>query len=780
MGNKGATGNVACDHYHVWEQDVALMQELGLKHYRFSISWPRVVPTGKIADGVNEAGLAFYDGLIDALIAAGITPYVTLYHWDLPQGLLNVDESLYGWYGTNEKGHPSGQMTEHFVDYADLCFSRFGDRVKTWITFNEAWTFLKLGGSIHAPGMLEFSDSLLHPFIGGHNVLLAHASATKLYRKQYQASQGGKIGMTNNCDFREPGSNEQGDIAASQRLLLWMLGWLSDPIWLGDYPAPMRVLLGDKLPVFTPEERALVVNSSDFFGLNHYGTGWGHRQEGAGWDNSFAFDTNEGLPRAQSTWLFSAAWGFRKLLNWVDKRYGSPDIYVTEGGWSLEAEDARSGKRDLERTMYFANYTSEMLKAIQEDGVQVKGYFAWSLMDNFEWGMGYKERFGVVFNDFKFGLDLNTATNHDEQPTAGSQIRTPKDTSCWFKQGLWKSNSLIDPVAFSKTGGCDSWVRPMVTGTEFGVNVGGWLHLEEWFFSLGLYDKVAEDRNIAQGVVFPPHFPDGFGQTWASEGDLIDKLIAAYGEEAAIDAVLAHRAEYITEAEIKLMATTAVVTSVRLPLGWWAFVEEAEGITRADGRPSIVTDPVYSDRKFVTVTHDYLIGILEMFARNGLTVLLDLHAFPGGSSDGSYNGIWPYDPVFFLQDSLKAQGLDIVRRFCDFYNALPAYLKVTVSSVSIMNEPAHMLPAQTYSMFGWLAQACDVYRTSVVDVATDVTAPLLFVSLINTAPSIQEIVQFFIDTFTESELAEWAVMDIHHYFAWNSFASTCYDTSVPG
>ena len=149
-------------------------------------------------------------------------------------------------------------------------------------------------------------------------------------------------------------------------------------------------------------------------------------------------------PQAESIWLFGAGWGLRKLLNWVNLRYGNPDIFVTEGGWSLPADSAAEAQHVLDRTGYYANYTSEILNSIVEDGVNVKGYFAWSLMDNFEWERGYVERFGVIFNDFAFGTDENTAANQTHQPTAGSQVRTPKDSACWLSQ-LWQTNSLLDP-----------------------------------------------------------------------------------------------------------------------------------------------------------------------------------------------------------------------------------------------------------------------------------------------------------------------------------------------
>ena len=207
----------------------------------------------------------------------------------------------------------------------------------------------------------------------------------------------------------------------------------------------MKELIGDRLPSFTAQESEDLKGSADFFGLNHYGTAWVTNSDDPEFTECYGSTDEEGFVQAQSAWLYGSGWGLRKLLNWVHNRYDGPDIFVTEGGWSMAADTAEEAQHDLDRTYYYANYTSEMLKAIQEDGVQVKGYFAWSLMDNFEWEMGYKERFGVIFNDFDFGLDNNTAVNQGNQPTAGSQKRTLKDTACWFRNGLWTSNVILQP-----------------------------------------------------------------------------------------------------------------------------------------------------------------------------------------------------------------------------------------------------------------------------------------------------------------------------------------------
>lgn len=465
MYAKGATGNVANDHYHMWKSDVQFMKRLGLKYYRFSISWPRLVPMGNASTpgAVNQKGVSFYNALIDELIANDIQPVVTLYHWDLPQALMqppyNTPRKM-GWYAS-KGGTPAGEdsIVPLFAAYADLCFRLFGDRVKTWVTFNEAWTFTWLGsGAGKAPGIPEFSETPKWPLVAGHNVLLAHAAAVRLYRDAYQSGRsgashtGGRIGITNNMDWREPRTTSPADVAAAQRALEFQLGWYADPIFGndGDYPPSMRAILGDALPKFTPEQRKLLRGSSDFFGLNHYGTAWAFDSEEAGFCQCYCSTTEAAgpdgpaFPRAESVWLYAAGWGLRKIINWVSKRYNKPDIIVTESGWSLAANTTAQGIDDPQRTYYFANYTSQLQRAISEDGCRVTGYFAWSLMDNFEWERGFTERFGVSYNDFKFGQDPDSPPGWAQKPTAGAQVRTQKGSNKYL-QAVWKANELIDP-----------------------------------------------------------------------------------------------------------------------------------------------------------------------------------------------------------------------------------------------------------------------------------------------------------------------------------------------
>lgn len=448
MFDKGATGSVADDQYHKFKSDVAMMKKMGLPYYRFSIAWPRLVPTGQISDGINQAGIDYYNNLIDELIKNGIKPAVTLYHWGLPQSLLDPTKNKSGWYSADATGKPTYEIVPDFLDFADLCFRSFGDRVKYWITFNEAWTFTYLGsGNGKAPGIPAYNNISKWPYIAGHNVLMAHIRTVKLYRTKF-AHFTGQIGMTNNVDWREPKTHDPKDCGASERQVLFWLGWFSDPLYFGDYPDAMKRIVGAHLPRFNKTEKELFKKyKPDFFGLNHYGTAWVTNSDDAGFMMAYGDTSEDGFPKAQSDWLYGSGWGFRKLLNWVHNRYHPEGgIIVTENGWSIKAVNEKEGVVDTPRMYFYANYTSEMLKAIKEDGVDVRGYFAWSLMDNYEWERGYTERFGLIYNDYGFGFDPNSPTHQDEQPTT-KQKRYLKDSACWLMD-VWASNELSDPADF--------------------------------------------------------------------------------------------------------------------------------------------------------------------------------------------------------------------------------------------------------------------------------------------------------------------------------------------
>lgn len=412
--SNGDSGLVACDHYHRFEEDIQLMAQMGVKAYRFSISWSRILPNGT-RDSINQAGVDFYNSLIDCCLKHGIEPWATLYHWDLPQ---HLEEAEGGWL--------SDSISDRFADYTQVCFSAFGDRVKRWITINEAWVvaILGYGQGVFAPG----HNSTSEPYIAGHNLLLAHAKAVKVYRTQFQAEQGGLIGITNNCDWREPLSDSAQDRAAAQRALEFFLGWFADPIYLGDYPECMKVGVGDRLPLITDEQRNLIQGSSDFFGLNHYTTMYAAEANGDAREQSVygngGLNEDQGLDLSvDDSWQTTdmqwavVPWGCRKLLHWIADRYDNPDIYITENGCAYDDELVGGEVNDTRRVDFYESYLEECANAI-DGGVNLKGYFAWSFMDNFEWASGYDKRFGIHHVDFETGE------------------RTPKQSAKWFRQLL--------------------------------------------------------------------------------------------------------------------------------------------------------------------------------------------------------------------------------------------------------------------------------------------------------------------------------------------------------
>ncbi len=402
---------VACDHYHRLEEDVQLLVDLGVSAYRFSFSWPRLLPNGRI-DHINEQGIKFYNRLIDLLIENNIMPWATLYHWDLPLAL-QLEED--GWVGA--------KMPELFEDYAGFCFQHFADRIKNWITINEAWVvaILGYGQGVFAPGRISNSE----PYLAGHNLLLAHARAVALYRESYAPKYGGKIGITNNCDWREPATDSPADIAAAQRSLEFFLAWFADPVYKGDYPDSMRSALGERLPVFTPEEQALLKGSSDFFGLNHYTTMYASEASdeiiqgpvygngGISEDQNVKLSLDPEWPLTDMQWAI-VPWGCRKLLKWISERYDYPDIYITENGCAFPDEIEDQEVHDPQRVAFFKAYLDECSEAIAE-GVKLRGYFIWSLLDNFEWASGYSKRFGIHYVDFE------------------SLQRRPKSSAQWYK-----------------------------------------------------------------------------------------------------------------------------------------------------------------------------------------------------------------------------------------------------------------------------------------------------------------------------------------------------------
>ncbi|CAL1710086.1 unnamed protein product [Somion occarium] len=402
----GRDGDVATDSYNRWQEDLDLLVSYGVKSYRFSLAWSRIIPLGGRDDPISEEGIKFYSDFIDALLAKGITPFVTLYHWDLPQTL---HDRYLGWLNKTE-------IVQDYVRYARVCFERFGDRVKHWLTMNEPWciSILGYGRGVFAPGRSSDrlrspeGDSSTEPWIAGHSVILSHAYAVRAYREEFKQKQGGEIGVTLNGDWAMPYDDSPANIEAAQHALDVAIGWFADPIYLGSYPAYMKEMLGDRLPSFTEEEWSVVKGSSDFYGMNTYTTNLckaGGEDEFQG-NVEYTFTRPDGTQlgtQAHCAWLQDYPEGFRDLLNYLYKRYRKP-IYVTENGFAVKDEDKKpveEALHDDDRVQYYRGVTDSLIKAVNEDGVDVRAYFAWSLLDNFEWADGYVTRFGVTYVDYK-------------------------------------------------------------------------------------------------------------------------------------------------------------------------------------------------------------------------------------------------------------------------------------------------------------------------------------------------------------------------------------------
>lgn len=423
----GDNGDIADDHYHRFAEDIEMMKKMGLKSYRFSIAWSRILPSGR--GEINTKGIDHYNAVIDALVEADITPFVTLFHWDTP---LALETEVGGWLNPD--------MEEYFKAYANVCFKSFGDRVQHWLTFNEPISVAR-GGYMYgtnAPGRCSDrtkcteGNSSTEPYIVSHNMLNAHAAAVELYRSNYQSKQAGVIGITLNSDFAYPLTTDSvEDQKACQRNLEFQTAWYADPVYFGDYPASMKELVGDRLPSFTDEQKQRLKGSQDFYGLNHYTSKYVSNMENppsqtdsTGWDQDqhtvvSATDLNGDLigPQAASEWLNVVPKGIEDLLYWLNDRYHPSAIYITENGVDVpgEAEMTKNDAlNDQFRIDYYSSYLDHALAA-RKNGVPLVGYFAWSLMDNFEWADGYDYRFGLVHVEFDGELE-----------------RTPKNSAEWY------------------------------------------------------------------------------------------------------------------------------------------------------------------------------------------------------------------------------------------------------------------------------------------------------------------------------------------------------------
>ncbi|NUR25558.1 MAG: beta-glucosidase [Catenulispora sp.] len=406
----GDTGDVACDHYHRMPEDVALIKTLGVDTYRFSVAWPRVQPSG--SGPANERGLAFYDRLVDELLGAGIDPWLTLYHWDLPQEL----EDAGGW--------PNRDTAYRFADYAELVYAKLGDRVEHWTTLNEAWCSAWLGyvKGVHAPGRKDFADGVR----AVHHLLLGHGLAAG--RLRAAASAAGRtvdLAITHILGNAIPASDDPVDVEAARRGDALNFRMYMDPIFKGAYPEDLVAdlsAIGVEIPV-QDGDLAAISEPLDTIGVNYYRsertTGYaedGSTREADGRPVTRNIDFGD-RPRTHIDWEVMPD-DFADLLTRVGREYPGCPIVITENGAAYDdAPDADGFVEDADRTAYLESHLNAVVEA-RRRGADVRGYFAWSLMDNFEWAYGYDKRFGIVRVDY------------------ATQIRTPKRSALWLRDTI--------------------------------------------------------------------------------------------------------------------------------------------------------------------------------------------------------------------------------------------------------------------------------------------------------------------------------------------------------
>jgi beta-glucosidase len=376
----GDTGDVACDHYQRYASDVALMRELGMQAYRFSVSWSRVLPRGKNA--VNQPGLDFYDRLVDALLENGIEPMVTLFHWDLPAAL----DDLGGWLNPD--------IAMWFADYAAVMYRKLDDRVKRWATLNEPWVVTD-GGYLHgalAPGHRNRFEAP----IASHHLLRAHGAAVQAYRAEGKH----QVGVVVNIEPKYPASDDPADQAATVRADAYMNRQYLDPIFLGRYPDEMTEIFGEAWPAWPDEDHALIRQPIDFVGVNYY-TRSVTRDDERSWPVRAASVKQKQATYTETTWEVFPQ-GLTDALVWVKQRYGNPPIYITENGAAFfDPPVAEGGRiRDPLRIDYLRKHLVALHEAMQQ-GVDVRGYMVWSLLDNLEWSLGFSKRFGIIHVDFE-------------------------------------------------------------------------------------------------------------------------------------------------------------------------------------------------------------------------------------------------------------------------------------------------------------------------------------------------------------------------------------------
>ena len=404
----GATGDVACDHYRRYLDDVALMRRLGTNAYRFSVSWSRVMPQGR--GTVNAAGLDFYERLVDALLAGGIEPMVTLYHWDLPAAL----DDRGGWLNP--------EVAQWFADYASVLFRKLDGRVKLWATLNEPWVITD-GGYLYgalAPGHRNRFEA---PIVS-HHLLRSHAEAVKAYRAEGRH----RVGIVVNLEPKYPASDEPADRAAARRADAYMNRQYLDPVFLGRYPEELAEIFGEAWPRWPAEEVAQLRQPVDFLGVNYY-TRSVTRFDPDAWLLQAAPVRQDRATYTETGWeVFAPA--LTDTLVWVKERYGNPPTYVTENGAAFFDPPTLDGDRlaDPLRVDYLRTHI-RAVHAARARGVDVRGYFVWSLLDNFEWSLGYSKRFGIVHVDF------------------ATQKRTPKDSAHFYAEVIASRGRVLDAAS---------------------------------------------------------------------------------------------------------------------------------------------------------------------------------------------------------------------------------------------------------------------------------------------------------------------------------------------
>ena len=405
----GDHGDIACDHYRRYKDDVALMKQLGMQAYRFSLNWARLLPDG--TGRVNRRGMDFYSSLIDELLANDIQPMATLFHWDLPAAL----DDRGGWLNR--------ESAEWFAEYAEVAFKAFDGRVKKWVTVNEPWVVSNEGylrGNI-APG----HRNLFEAPIASHNLMRAHGAAVKAYRDTGRH----KIGLSVNIEPKYPASDRPEDIAATARETAYMNAQYLDPAVLGSYPPELREIFGDAWTDWPAEDFELTRQAVDFIGVNYY-TRAVIRHDDTKWPLKAAPVRQAGATYTEMGWEVFPQ-GLTDTLTWVKARYGDVAIYITENGAAFPDPPSVSGGRvhDPLRMAYFQSH----LKAVQAamaQGVDVRGYFAWSLMDNLEWSLGFAKRFGIVHVDFE------------------TLARTPKDSALYYSRIIESRGEILDEPLF--------------------------------------------------------------------------------------------------------------------------------------------------------------------------------------------------------------------------------------------------------------------------------------------------------------------------------------------